>query len=40
METNIFRIQPNDSVMRGYFCIRFIDFVLAGSPNNLKRMMA
>ena len=27
---NIFRVQANDSVMCGYFCIRFIDFMLAG----------
>ena len=42
--TNIFRIQAYDSVMCGYFCIGFIDFMLAGktlteftnlfSPNN------
>ena len=45
--TNIFRIQAYDSIMRGYFCIGFIDFMLAGktlteftnlfSPNNFKR---
>ena len=28
--TNIFGIQANDSVMCGYFCIRFIDFMLKG----------
>ena len=28
--TNIFRIQPYDSIMCRYFCIGFIDFVLAG----------
>ena len=28
--TNIFRIQAYDSVMCGYFCIGFIDFMLAG----------
>ena len=28
--TNIFRIQANNSIMCGYFCIRFIDFMLAG----------
>ena len=28
--TNIFRIQAYDSIMCGYFCIRFIDFMLAG----------
>ena len=27
---NIFQVQANDSVMCGYFCIRFIDFMLAG----------
>ena len=26
--TNIFRVQAYDSVMYGYFCIGFIDFVL------------
>ena len=30
IKTNIFRIQTHDSIMRGYFCIRFIDFMLAG----------
>ena len=44
--TNIFRIQAYDS-MCGYFCIGFIDFMLAGktltkytnlfSPNNFKK---
>ena len=28
--TNIYRIQAYDSVMWGYFCIRFIDFMLEG----------
>ena len=27
---DIFRAQASNSVMRGYFCIRFIDFMLAG----------
>ena len=27
--TNIFRIQAYDSIMCGYFCIGFIDFMLA-----------
>ena len=27
---NIFRVQANESVMCGYFCIGFIDFMLAG----------
>ena len=45
--TNIFRIQAYDSIMCGYFCIGFIDFLLAGktltkltnlfSPNNFKK---
>ena len=44
--TNIFRIQAYDSIMRRYFCIGFIDFMLKGktlteytnpfSPNNLE----
>ena len=49
MTTNIFRIQAFDSIMCGYFCIGFIDFMHAGktlseftnlfSPNDLKEMM-
>ena len=45
--TNIFRIQAYDQIMCGYFCIGFIDFMLAGkslteftnlfSPNNFKK---
>ena len=45
--TNIFRIQAYDSIMCGYFCIGFIDFMLAGkilteftnlfSPNNFNK---
>ena len=44
---NIFRMQAYDSVMYGYFCIGFIDFILKGknltdfsnlfSPNNFKK---
>ena len=30
IKANIFRIQANNSVMCGYFCIVFIDFMLAG----------
>ena len=30
IKTNIFRIQAYDSIMCGYFCIIFIDFMLAG----------
>ena len=47
IKTNIFRAQEYDSIMCGYFCIRFIDFMLAGktlteytnlfSPNNFKK---
>ena len=47
IKTNIFRIQANDSIMCGYFCIRFIDFMFKGktlteytnlfSPNNFKK---
>ena len=46
MKTNIFRIQAYDSVMCGYFCIGFFDFMLKGksltdfanlfSPNHFK----
>ena len=47
IKTNIFRIQAHNSVTCGYFCIGFINFVLAGktlteytnlfSPNNFKK---
>ena len=47
IRTNIFRLQACDSIMCGYFCIGFIDFMLAGknlteftnlfSPNNVKK---
>ena len=30
IKANIFRIQENNSIMCGYFCIEFIDFMLAG----------
>ena len=30
IKANIYRIQANDSIMCGYFCIGFIDFMLAG----------
>ena len=30
IKTNIFRVQENNSIMCGYFCIGFIDFMLAG----------
>ena len=48
-ETNIFRIRADDSIMCGYFCIEFIDFMLAANnlteftnlflPNKFKKMM-
>ena len=47
IKTNIFRIQAYDSIMCGYFCIGFIDFMFKGkiltdytdlfSPNDFKR---
>ena len=47
IKRNIFRIQAYDSIMCGYFCIGFVDFMLAGktladftnlfSPNNWKK---
>ena len=47
IKTNIFRIQAYDSIMCGYFCIGFIDFMFKGkslteytnlfSPNGFKR---
>ena len=47
MITNIFRIKAYDSIMCGYFCIGFIDFMLNGnsltdftnlfSPNNFRK---
>ena len=30
IKANIFRVQANNSIMCGYFCIGFIDFMLAG----------
>ena len=30
IKANIFRVQANNSVMCGYFCIGFIDFILEG----------
>ena len=45
--TNIYRIQAYDSIMFGYFCIGFINFMFNGesltdyanlfSPNDLKK---
>ena len=47
IKTNIFRIQEDNLIMCGYFCIGFIDFMLAGkkltdytnlfSPYDLKK---
>ena len=47
IKTNIFRIQAYDSIMCGYFCTGFIDFMFKGktlteytnlfSPNDFKR---
>ena len=47
IKTNIFRMQAYDSIMCGYFCIGFIDFMLKGktltehtnlfSPNDFKK---
>ena len=47
IKTNIFRIQAYDSIMCGYFCITFIDFIFKGksltdytnlfSTNHFKR---
>ena len=47
IKRNIFRIQANDLIICGYFCIEFIDFMLAGktfteytnlfSPNDFKK---
>ena len=47
IKTNIFRIQAYGSIMCGYFCTGFIDFMLKGknltdftnlfSPSNLKK---
>ena len=47
IKANIFRVQANDSIMCGYFCNGFIDFMLAGkklndltslfSPNNFEK---
>ena len=47
IKTKIFRVQEDNSIMCGYFCIGFIDFMLAGkkltdyinlfSPHDLKK---
>ena len=41
IKANIFRVQANDSVMCGYFCIGFIDFMLAGKKlTDFKKMFS
>ena len=35
IKTNIFRTQASDSIMCGYFCIGFIDFMLVGKTLTL-----
>ena len=47
IKTNIFRTQAYDSIMCGYFCIEFIDFMFKGKtltdytnlflPNDFKK---
>ena len=47
IKASIFRIQPYDSIMCGYFCIEFINYMLKGkklfdytnlfSPNDFKK---
>ena len=34
IKANIFRVQANDSIICGYFCNGFIDFMLAGKKLN------
>ena len=34
IKANIFRIQEDNSIICGYFCIGFIDFMLAGKTAN------
>ena len=34
IKKNIFRIQTYDSIMCGYFCVGFIDFIVAGKTLN------
>ena len=35
IKTNIFKIQADNSIMCGYFCIGFIDFIFAGKVFSL-----
>ena len=47
IKANVFRVETNDSVIFGYFCIGFVDFMLASkkltdytnffSPHDLKK---
>ena len=47
IKSNIFRLQPYDSIMCGYYCIEFINYMLKGkillhyinlfSPNDFKK---
>ena len=49
IKANIFRLQAYDSIICGYFCIKFIDYMFKGkslvdftnlfSPNYLKKMI-
>ena len=49
IKSNIFRIQAYDSIMCGYFCIEFINYMLKGktlldytnlfSPNDFKKKL-
>ena len=49
IKSNMFRIQDHNSIMCGYFCILFIEFMLKGktltdftnlfSPNDFKKIM-
>ena len=38
IKANIFRVQANNSIMCGYFCIRFIDFMLADKKLTTMRI--
>ena len=41
IKVNIFRVKPNNSVMCGYFCIEFVDFMLAGKNlTNFRNMFS
>ena len=38
--TNIYKMQAYDLIMRGYFCIGFIDFMLKGKLQNNSVMFS